>query len=274
MHRCRYCSHESGNRHQLAAHMRVCVEWKLWRASNLTKETLQRLYVDDGRSMPEIVEMLNLPSVSVVYNDLKRYEIPVRGIADAEKMPRKRQRQHATCIRKWGATNPLAKGTEPRRRMEEKLFRERGVTNVFQLPEVILKIRDTLVSRPESITSRFSTQHREVIEFIWEYGFTDASVEHRIAYPRGYRSYDVKVGNKLIEIHGDYWHANPKTHNPDDVIVWSMGEMTAQQVWARDEFKRALAETSGFELLVVWESDWKMCRKTTERSILVYLGHA
>ncbi len=254
--------------------MRVCQAWKSWRAANLTCEVLQRLYVVEERSMPEIAEMFDLRSVSTIYNDLRKFGIAVRDISTSVKTPRKQQRSIATCIERYGAINPLSNDTVPRKQMNEKLMRERGVSNVFQLPEVKEKIRDSLVDRPESITSRFSAQHREVIECLKERGF-DPEIEFRIAFPpRGYRSYDVKVGNKLIEVQGDYWHANPKKYKPDDIIEWSMGKMTAQQVWTRDEFKRDLALSSGYELFVVWEHDWKMCRFDIERNMMNFMRHS
>lgn len=272
MHQCRYCQHFSENSHQLSAHMRVCQVWKTWRAENLTYDVLHRLYVDERRSMPEIMELLALPSVSVVYNDMKRFGIKPRSINVAANTHRRQERSMTTCLNRYGSSNPMGRNTKPRLAMIQKLKEERGVENVFQLPEVIQKIRDTLVDRPESITSRFSSQHRELVDFLQEQGF-NPEIEFRIPFsPRGYRSYDVKVGNKLIEVQGDYWHANPKKYQPDDIIKWSMGKMTAKQVWIRDEFKCELAKSLGYELFVVWESDWKLCKLDVERDILNYLN--
>jgi len=255
----------------MSAHMRVCEVWKEWRSKHLTKDVLQRLYVDEQRSMPEIVELLNLSSVSVVYNSLKTFGIMIRSVQCATLMPRKQQRSVNTCIEKYGGINPLATNTEPRRRMNQKLFNERGVTNVFQLPEVKLKIRDSFVSRPEAIVSRYSALHREIVECLESFNL-DPEIEFRIPCHNGYRSYDVKIDAKLIEVHGDYWHANPKNHKADDVIKWSMGTLTAQEVWARDEFKRKLAIDSGYELYVIWESDWKLRRSFVEHDMMNYLG--
>ena len=107
----------------MSAHMRVCEVWKEWRSKHLTKDVLQRLYVDEQRSMPEIVELLNLSSVSVVYNSLKTFGIMIRSVQCATLMPRKQQRSVNTCIEKYGGINPLATNTEPRRRMNQKDFR-------------------------------------------------------------------------------------------------------------------------------------------------------
>lgn len=271
MHLCQYCQHKSANPHQLAAHMRKCQVWKTWRAKHLTKEVLEKLYVEEERSMPEIAEILKLPSVSIVYNDLKRFEIEVRSVKTSATMPRKQQRSINTCIQRYGAMNPMSSNTEPRRSMQEKLMREYGVTNVFQLPDVKLKIRDSLASRPESIVSRFSNLHKEVFEFVKSIAL-QPELEFCIPFDGGYRSYDIRVDNRLIEVHGDYWHANPKNYNANDVVEWSMGTMTAEQIWARDEFKRELAVKSGYNLLVVWESDWKKCKSDTERSIMQFIG--
>jgi G:T-mismatch repair DNA endonuclease (very short patch repair protein) len=54
---------------------------------------------------------------------------------------------------------------------------------------------------------------------------------------------------KIIEFNGSYWHANPKMY-PADFVVFNM---TAQEIWDRDEDKRKLAEQQGFEVLIVWD---------------------
>ncbi len=271
MSQCRYCSRVFETGYKLSGHMRSCEEWKRWRAQHLTADVLQKLYVDERRSMPEIVEMLNLPSVSVVYDSLRNFGIPARNITTATRLPGKRERQAKTCLARYGTTNPLSAGAFPRQQMEEKLMREHGVRNVFQLESVKGKIRDSLVSRPESITSRFSNLHKEVFEFV-QAQHPGVELEFKIAFPEGHRSYDIRVGKKLIEVQGDYWHANPKKYSADKLVEWSMGTMTAQQVWDRDRFKAELAMQNGFELLVVWESDWKNSQHATQCMLREFLA--
>lgn len=60
--------------------------------------------------------------------------------------------------------------------------------------------------------------------------------------------------NKIVEYHGDYWHARP-SHFDADFIVKQNG-MMASEIWARDSLKEAAAKNRGFDVYVVWESDF------------------
>lgn len=59
---------------------------------------------------------------------------------------------------------------------------------------------------------------------------------------------------KIIEYNGDYWHANPKKYKPDFVV--QQRGMTAKEIWEHDQHKIEKAMARGFEVLVVWESDF------------------
>jgi G:T-mismatch repair DNA endonuclease (very short patch repair protein) len=60
---------------------------------------------------------------------------------------------------------------------------------------------------------------------------------------------------KCIEFNGDYWHCNPNKYSSDFKIRQS--NKTATEIWESDKNKRILLNSLGYDLLVVWESDWK-----------------
>jgi G:T-mismatch repair DNA endonuclease (very short patch repair protein) len=69
--------------------------------------------------------------------------------------------------------------------------------------------------------------------------------------------FDIKCGDKIIEYNGDYWHANPAKY-PDDMKFYRGGSyITAKQIHERDTQKLDCAREAGFEVFVVWESDFK-----------------
>ena len=69
--------------------------------------------------------------------------------------------------------------------------------------------------------------------------------------------YDIKVGNKIIEYNGDYWHANPKKYNHDKILTYpNQIKLSAQEVWDKDNIKLELAKKLGYEIHIVRESDW------------------
>jgi hypothetical protein len=87
--------------------------------------------------------------------------------------------------------------------------------------------------------------------------------EFRIRTPDGksHRRCDVKVGDVLVELNGDYWHARPGfMYNgvpitAEIVIGYCFSRCRTQEIWDYDAEKKALAESSGYRLLVLWEGD-------------------
>jgi hypothetical protein len=69
--------------------------------------------------------------------------------------------------------------------------------------------------------------------------------------------YDVVDSDKMkvIEFNGDYWHQNPKKYSADSKI--SQSGKTAKDVWERDRIKLNEAKKRGFDVMVVWESDYQ-----------------
>lgn len=72
-----------------------------------------------------------------------------------------------------------------------------------------------------------------------------------------YYFYDVYLNdyNLIIEINGDYWHANPQKYNSDDIITYIYGEKTAQDIWNRDIIKNDYAINNGYNLIIIWENE-------------------
>lgn len=71
--------------------------------------------------------------------------------------------------------------------------------------------------------------------------------------------FDIHVVNTniLVEVHGDYWHCNPK--------VYPQGPINACQrnMMKRDFCKRDVAKKLGYRRLIVWEQDARLNLKKT-----------
>lgn len=60
----------------------------------------------------------------------------------------------------------------------------------------------------------------------------------------------------LIEVQGDYWHANPEIYSFTDSIYFpGRGKEHVWKIWERDRKKREIAEKYGYEVVYVWEKD-------------------
>jgi very-short-patch-repair endonuclease len=72
------------------------------------------------------------------------------------------------------------------------------------------------------------------------------------------RQFDFKIANNIIiEVQGDYWHANPKFYKEDDIINYPGGKCKAKDVWSKDAVKKEIAERYGYEVFYVWEDEIK-----------------
>lgn len=71
-----------------------------------------------------------------------------------------------------------------------------------------------------------------------------------------YRCDDVHRKRRIVvEVNGDYVHANPRIYAPETVIVLESQRFTAQERWAADEKRRRTIKAAGYCVLTVWESD-------------------
>lgn len=71
---------------------------------------------------------------------------------------------------------------------------------------------------------------------------------------------DIK-NKKIIEYNGDDYHANPIKYKPTDYPNPFRKNITAQEIWVRDNHKKELAEQYGFEVLVIWDSEYRWGNK-------------
>jgi very-short-patch-repair endonuclease len=65
--------------------------------------------------------------------------------------------------------------------------------------------------------------------------------------------FDKKI---VVEYFGDFWHMNPQKYLAKDMhAVYK--HTKAHEIWAHDMRKLESLKNEGFEVIVVWESDWK-----------------
>lgn len=68
--------------------------------------------------------------------------------------------------------------------------------------------------------------------------------------------YDFCYKNKIIEFNGDLFHANPNIFKEYDKPNPYNKNLTAKQIWEYDNEKRHIAEKNGYEIFIVWESEY------------------
>lgn len=59
---------------------------------------------------------------------------------------------------------------------------------------------------------------------------------------------------KCIEFNGDYWHCNPNSYNENDKAYRNF---LAKDIWKKDEIKISFLKNLGYNVLIIWESEYK-----------------
>jgi G:T-mismatch repair DNA endonuclease (very short patch repair protein) len=74
----------------------------------------------------------------------------------------------------------------------------------------------------------------------------------------------------IIEVNGDFFHANPAIYSKNDVIPLPSGLCTAQELWEKDKRKIDFARSKGYTVIVIWEHEIKYrLNETKERLFYV-----
>jgi G:T-mismatch repair DNA endonuclease (very short patch repair protein) len=74
--------------------------------------------------------------------------------------------------------------------------------------------------------------------------------------------------NLMIEYNGDYWHCNPKKY--DKEYYHKIKNKTAGKIWEYDSNKIDLIKNYGYNLEIVWETDYEKNPKIIEEILKKY----
>lgn len=251
-----------------SSHLTRCLSFKLHIQQTLTKDNLINWYVDEKMSTVDIMKLVNLDSVSPVVRALNKNNIKLRNISESRQLERQRLKGFETNNLRYGVPHNLCKNHPSRIIWQARLLKEEGITNVFQRDSVKQKLIESCLSRygvehPGQLSrlgrKTYSKQHKRVIDILVAMNFCPLK-ELKLPFESSFRSYDVYVpiANLLIEINGNYWHANPKLYCANDRIMYGTSSFKlAHEIWTRDAIKQQHARTKGYRLHVFWESELK-----------------
>lgn len=100
-----------------------------------------------------------------------------------------------------------------------------------------------------------------------EFGFYDK--ENNKAYLYDYVLEEDKI---CIEFNGDLYHANPELFYPSQILGFPHYGLTSKDVWEKDEKKNDMIRARGYEVIVVWEYDYKNNKVETINKCLEYIN--
>ena len=72
---------------------------------------------------------------------------------------------------------------------------------------------------------------------------------------------DFLYKNKIIEFYGDYFHGNPKMYEYSQIIGSKYKKTTVAEKWKYDNDREEILKKNGYDVLIVWENDYKQNKK-------------
>ena len=167
-----------------------------------------------------------------------------------------------------------------KKKKEATFLKNYGVKNISQLPGITDKIqqsrKETLkklgkknfrtgvnVSKYERIVASFLNDNQ--ISYI-----ADKPIERYLPNNRKRYRPDLLVGNKIIEVYGEIYHADPEKYNGEDFLYGIKGKkIKVQDIWDYDKQREEYLKKCGYSILVLWEKEFK--NEEWKEKVLKYL---
>lgn len=74
--------------------------------------------------------------------------------------------------------------------------------------------------------------------------------------------------NKIIEYQGDMYHANPKIYEEHEYPHPFRKNKTSKEIWDHDKKKKMRANEEGFEVLYIWDSEFRRVSSDRKKKII------
>lgn len=281
---CPYCNSGSYSRNRIIQHIQHC---KSCDNSRSKAEILLRYidqsiisfviakYQNDGYSINELCKQLKLKR-GIVELILTSNGIKLRTIKESTNCKRCLDARRQSCEQHYGKgiTNP-SQAKEVKQQKANTFMEHYGVDNIRKSPQYYEYVNDICLKRygkkrisgwtGKSFEERKNIERRRqetrmknglydsMLEERIDSIMTKYNIQHKRCFWAYHHPYDFIFGDHiLLEVNGDYWHANPKIYKASDIMI---NGKTAQEIWDYDAKFRDCLIGSQFKLIYLWEND-------------------
>ena len=272
----------------------ISIENKLLRLSekagvSITKELLFDLYVNKQYSLPMLKKELKLQYRTSVWL-LDYFNIPRRDFVQASVAGIARTKK--SIIEKYGVDN-ISKSNDIKEKKKETCLLNHGVDNIWKHSDYNTWITKTMMDKygkkrcnasfevmsntQKKCWAKLSQEEKYVrmkplmdncakcINSKPELYINKILLDNNFSFMRNpwikpYRpdfviNGEVKI---IIEVFGDFWHANPAIYKESDILSFRGGyRPTAKELWEKDQKRLDFFKHMGYSVIVIWEMDLK-----------------
>jgi hypothetical protein len=163
------------------------------------------------------------------------------------------------CIEKYGEVVGKKIFTERQNKWQESLYKNGNLKSGYS--KVSQDLFFELLKYYENV---------EELNYIM---FAKKGGEFVLTNDDGFYRYDFTdlLNKKIIEYNGDNYHANPDTFIITDTPNPFRKNITSEDIWKKDDVKIKLANKHKFNVLVVWDSEYKKNKEKVIKKCLKFL---
>lgn len=250
---------------------------------NLPNKSSKQLIEDYNNlySLPDLREKYDLDFKNILFV-LKYYNIPTRSISESQQKISK-NKIIKTCLEKYGVKNP-SQVTEIQKKKEETFMKHYGVNNVWKTKEYAEftsnrwksytpEKKSELIHKWTKIYGSVSKLENKIINVL---NNLNIPLETQFKFPKYYHKYDIHLKNTniLIEVNGDFWHANPYIYKSIDILNFPNNKVLVKDLWEKDSKHFNYAIQQNYYVVIFWESEINEHEKNgdLEKFIIDYLN--
>lgn len=163
------------------------------------------------------------------------------------------------CVEKYGEEEGKKIFTERQKKWQESLYKNGNLKSGYS--KVSQDLFFDLLKYYENV---------EELNYVM---FAKKGGEFVLTSDDGFYRYDFTdlLNKKIIEYNGDNYHANPDTFIITDTPNPFRKNVTSEDIWKKDDVKLKLANKHKFDVLVIWDSEYKKDKEKVIEKCLKFL---
>lgn len=238
-----------------------CLEYEL----NINGFTINDIITDYTNlySLCDIQHKYNLDFKTITFI-LTYNNIHIRSVSESYRLITIKKSKE-TCLKKYGVENP-SQSQEIKNKKANTFLKKYGVDNIWKTKEYAeftsnrwksysSEEKTKILNKWTRKRGRISKLELKIIDI---FNLLEISITTQFKFSNYYHKYDIKINktNILIEVNGDFWHANPSIYNESDTFKFSKNlEYTAKDIWNNDKKHNDIAKQHNYTVIYLWESD-------------------
>jgi G:T-mismatch repair DNA endonuclease (very short patch repair protein) len=227
-------------------------------------------YINDG-SVFSLVKEYKIPNKSLT-SLLKLNNIKLKSSKEISNQKSVRNKYKTTCFKRFGVDN-VSNNESIKEKKQKTFIKNYGVDNIFKLDEFKDNVNELMLKKygVKRISGWYSYTEEQKLNQIKRLCSGGSSIlEKRVGkilidiglkfepqFTLKGKVFDYYINNTniLIEVNGDFWHANPRKYKIGDILPFPKKHVLAETIWKKDEKKIDIAYKNQYKVITLWEMD-------------------